>query len=224
MLAVRRLYISQYFLPDNRIALRTPLPAVSLKNNNQGLTRCGKSPEFILGSCIFNSKYCAQLSYFVFASIIAVIINSFIIFAGSMKSHTMKFPINIIINIIKSYSDIMKLSGIKLIIITTTVIIINSLNPCSITMNSFNIKFLNIAIINIIMIKIIIINSIKHCIITMKLFCVKFLIIAIIIAIIFIIIAIIDIMKLHLADTAGSFDYSMVQYPYLPLAIFSFSQ
>ena len=104
----------------------------------------------------------------VFASIMAVITDSFIFFAYTMKSCTTKFLIIIIINIIKPYGITRKLSDNKVlfidIIIMIIVIIINIFKSCSITMNLPGIKFL--IIIFMIKITIIIINAIKSCSIT----------------------------------------------------------
>ena len=80
-----------------------------------------------------------------FAYIMAVTMDSFIIFADATKSNTIEFLI-VIINIIKSCSINMKLSGVKILIIATIVkiivIIINIIKTCSITMKLSGIKFI----------------------------------------------------------------------------------
>ena len=116
----------------------------------------------------------------VFASIMAVITDSFIFFAYTMKSCTTIFLIIIIINI-KPYGITRKLSDNKVlfidIIIMIIVIIINIFKSCSITMNLPDVKFL--IIIFIIKITIIIINAIKSCSITTTLIDNKIIIAAI---------------------------------------------
>ena len=116
-------------------------------------------------------------SHLVFACIMEVITDCFMIFANTMKSHTIEF-LNIIIIIkinIKFYSIAMKLSGTKFIIMVIVVLIIKIIKSCSISMKFSDIKFLNIIIIIAIMITVIIaiINIMKLCFANM----VKFVII-----------------------------------------------
>ena len=130
-------------------------------------------------------------SPFVFPCIMAVIMHSFIFFAGTMKSYTIKF-LSLCISLYNGSDNALfhifrwhhESYTIKFLIIT-----INIISSCSMNMKLSSAKFLTIATI----IKIIVINIIKTCNITMKLPGIKFIII---------IITIINIMKRLLANVA----------------------